>query len=67
MPYHDVTIAQRGKVARLVAAVQQHKPATGEHRSTMKCICGATLHFAILSNGISRAHCSAACGIRWSH
>jgi hypothetical protein len=67
MPYQDVTIAQRGKVARLVAAVQEHKPATGEHRSTMKCACGATLHFHIQATGSSRAHCAAGCGIRWAH
>lgn len=65
MTYTSPTIAWRGKVARLLAQVQEHKPEQGERASTLRCICGATLHFNIQSSGISRGHCSAGCGVRW--
>lgn len=65
--YQSPSIAWRGKLASLVAQVQQQRPAHGEHRGVLRCICGATCHFVIQSNGISRAHCSAGCPARWSH
>lgn len=64
---HEVpTIAWRGKVARLMAAVQQEKPAQGERTGKIRCICGASLTFNIQATGSSRAHCSAGCGVRWT-
>jgi hypothetical protein len=63
---HDTpTIAWRGRLANLVAQVQQQKPPHGEKRGTIRCVCGATLQFSVQSNGLSRAHCSAGCGVRW--
>lgn len=67
MRHESPTIAWRGKVARLIAQVHDQKPAQGEHSSTIRCICGATVHFNIQSTGISRGHCSAGCGVRWCH
>lgn len=67
MTYQSTTIAWRGKLANLVAQVQQQRPQHGERAGTLRCICGATLHFHIQSNGISRGHCSAGCGARWCH
>lgn len=60
------TIAWRGKLANLVAQVQQQKPAQGEHQGRIRCICGATVHFNIQATGTSRGHCAAGCGVRWS-
>ena len=60
------SIAQRGKLAQLVAAVQQQKPQQGEKAGTLRCACGAPLHFNIQSTGISRGHCAAGCGMRWA-
>lgn len=65
--YSTPTIAWRGKVARLMADVQREKPQEGERTGTMRCICGATLTFNIQATGTSRGHCSAGCGVRWSH
>ena len=65
MKFTPPTIARRGQLARLQAQVYQQKPANGEHQGTMRCMCGATLHFNIQASGLSRAHCSAACGARW--
>lgn len=66
MNFAPPTIKRRGQVARLQAAVYQQKPAQGERAATMRCICGATLHFNVQSTGLSRAHCSAGCGVRWA-
>lgn len=66
MTFTSPTIAKRGKLAHLVAAVQQHKPEHGEKAGTMRCACGATLQFNIQSTGISRGRCTASCGMRWS-
>lgn len=65
MTYVSPTIAQRGKLANLVAAVQQQKPEHGERAGTMQCACGSTLHYVVQANGISRGRCAAACGLRW--
>lgn len=59
------TIAWRGKLARLDAQVQQHRPQQGEYTGRLRCICGAALNFTIQANGSSRARCAAACGVRW--
>jgi hypothetical protein len=59
------TIAWRGKVAKLLAEAQAHRPQHGESSGKLKCACGAALHFTIQSNGISRGRCAAACGVRW--
>lgn len=67
MAYDSPTIAWRGKLVRLIAQVHEKKPEQGEQQGTMRCICGATLTFNIQSTGISRAHCSAGCGVRWCH
>lgn len=67
MSYTSHTIAWRGKVANLVAQVHQQKPQHGEKQGTIRCICGATVHFNIQATGISRGHCSAGCGVRWCH
>lgn len=67
MSNQSTAIAWRGKLANLVAQVQQHRPQHGEKAGTMRCVCGATLHFNIQSTGISRGFCSAACGVRWSN
>jgi len=64
--FEPMTIAQRGKLSRMRAEVQQRKPEHGETRGSMRCACGATLHFTIQSTGISYARCSAACGVKWS-
>jgi hypothetical protein len=61
------TITWRGQLARLQAQVHQQKPQHGERQGTMRCLCGATLHFTVQSTGLSRGHCSAACGARWCH
>lgn len=65
MRFEPPTIAWRGQLANLVAAVQRQKPEHGEKDGTMRCACGATLHWNIQASGISRARCSAACGMRW--
>lgn len=65
MSYVSPTIAWRGKLANLVAAVQRQRPEHGEKAGTMRCSCGATLHFNVQASGISRGRCSAACGVRW--
>lgn len=63
---HEVpTIAWRGKLANLVAQVQQQKPQHGERTGSLRCICGATLTYNIQATGLSRGQCSAACGVRW--
>jgi hypothetical protein len=59
------TIAWRGKLARLRAQVQQHKPEHGERQGRLRCVCGAAFTFTIASNGLSRGHCAAGCGARW--
>lgn len=65
MAYTSTTIAWRGKLANLVAQVQQQKPTQGERTGTVRCFCGAPFHFTIESDGRSRGHCAAACGARW--
>lgn len=59
------TIRERGQVAQLMATVHQRRPEHGEAIGTIRCRCGAALTFNIQSNGLSRANCSAACGVRW--
>jgi hypothetical protein len=66
MLYQSPTIAWRGKLAHLVAQVQEHKPQHGEQQGTLRCICGGTVHFHIQATGASRGQCSAGCGVRWS-
>lgn len=63
--FEPPTIKQRGELARMMDAVHRHRPANGEASGTMRCTCGGTLHFNIQSTGVSRARCSAGCGIRW--
>lgn len=65
--YRTPSISWRGKLAKLVAQVHTHKPEEGERAGTMKCICGATLHFTIASTGRSSGQCSAGCPARWAH
>lgn len=60
------TIKQRGQLARLRADVQSQKPPHGELAGKLRCACGATLHFNIQSTGLSRGHCAAGCGVRWT-
>jgi hypothetical protein len=64
--FQPPSIAWRGKLARLRAEAQSHKPEHGEARGQLRCTCGSTIHFNIQSTGISRGRCSAGCGIRWS-
>jgi hypothetical protein len=53
-------------IAQALAAVQAHKPQTGEYQGRMQCArCGSTLHFTILATGSSRGHCAAAGCVRW--
>jgi hypothetical protein len=63
--FEPPTIKERGELARLMDAVQRHKPEHGEASGTLRCACGGTLKFNIQSNGISRGTCLAGCWRRW--
>lgn len=67
MRFQPPTITWRGRLAQLVAQVQEMRPKHGESSGTMPCICGARLWWWINSSGASRAHCSAGCGAKWCH
>jgi hypothetical protein len=59
------SIAWRGRLANLRAEAQGHKPAHGEVRASLSCMCGAKVRFTIQSTGISWGSCTAACGVKW--
>ena len=66
MRYEPLTLRQRSQVISAMAAVQQHRPEHGEASGRLRCPrCGSSLQFVIQSNGLSRGHCAAACGVKW--
>lgn len=62
--YQPHTVKHYGNVAKAMAAVQVHKPASGEAKGKVPCpACGRTLNFNIQANGLSRGRCG--CGLTW--
>lgn len=67
MRFEPISVAQRGQLARAMAAVQHHKPEVGKYAGRMNCPrCGSALNFTIFSNGISWGQCAASCGVKWN-
>lgn len=64
--FQPPSLKQRSQVIAAMTAVQQHRPEHGEASGRLRCPrCGSSLQYVIFSNGISRGHCAAACGVRW--
>lgn len=63
---HGPTIAWRGKVARAMDQVQQHRQPGQEVSGRIPCPhCGSPLRFTVLASGQSRGRCAAAGCISW--